>query len=215
LNVELQCTAFLFDLDGVLVDSRAVVERTWRRWAQRHQIDAEALLREAHGRRTRDTLEAAAPHLALDSEIAWLDSAELEELDGMQAIPGARELLSRLPADRWAVVTSCSRQLAELRLRAVALPTPEVLVVSEDVQHGKPAPDGYRLGAHRLGAAASSCIVFEDAPAGVAAGRAAGAAVVGLTTSHAARDLAGATVTIPDLSQVRVRDTEEGFRVVL
>jgi sugar-phosphatase len=202
--LELRCQAFLFDLDGVLVDSQAVVERTWRRWAQRHDLDPDTLIQTAHGRRTRDTVKAAIPDLAVDGEVAWLDAAELADVDGLRVVPGAQQLLSLLPPDRWAVVTSCGRALARLRLTAVGLPLPEVLVVSEDVKQGKPAPDGYRLAVNRLGVDAAACVVFEDAPAGVAAGRAAGARVIGLTTSYLALDLADTEATIPDFISIDV-----------
>ena len=209
--MEFRCKAFLFDLDGVLVDSRAVVERTWRRWAQRHQLDPDLLLQIAHGRRTRDTLEAATPDLALDSEVAWLDAVELTDTNGLRVVSGAKQLVSALPADRWAVVTSCGRALAQLRLESVGLPVPDVLVVSEEVTHGKPAPDGYRLAANRLGYDAAACIVFEDAPAGVAAGRAAGARVLGVTTTHSAADLPDTEATIPDFTGIHVRPDRDTF----
>lgn len=209
--LELRCKAFLFDLDGVLVDSRAVVERTWCRWAERHHVDANALLEIAHGRRTRDTLAAAALGVDIDSEVAWLDAAELNDIDGLRAVPGAKEFVSALPAGRWAIVTSCGRALAQLRLESVGLPLPDLLIVSEDVSRGKPAPDGYRLAADRLGYGPSDCIVFEDAPAGAAAGRAAGARVVGLTTTHSAADLPDVAAAIPDFSGVHVRPDHDGL----
>ena len=203
-TLKFHCDGFLFDLDGVLVDSRAVVERTWRRWARRHGIDAEQFIRIAHGRRARDTLTDIDPKYATDAEIAWLDAAELTDVAGLRAIPGAKQLVSGLPPERWGVVTSCNRGLAELRLSAAGLALPGVFVVSEDVKAGKPAPDGYRLGARRLGVEPAACIVFEDAPAGIAAARAAGATVIGLTTSHRPEQLRAAASLIADLSQVRV-----------
>lgn len=156
-------------------------------------------------------MEAATPHLATDAEVAWLDDTELADLDGLRAVPGAHQLLKALPQDRWAIVTSCGRALAHQRLAAVGLPVPRVLVVSEDVKQGKPAPDGYRLGAERLGYDAAACIVFEDAPAGVAAGRRAGARVVGLTTAFSALDLPDAEATIPDFTSIHVRLEREDF----
>jgi sugar-phosphatase len=209
----LRCSGFLFDLDGVLVDSRAVVERTCRRWALRHELDPEQVLRIAHGRRTRDTVQAAAPHLEADREVAWLDAAELADVDGLSAVPGSRQLLAALPAGSWAVVTSCPRALAELRLTSVGLPLPRILVTSEDVAQGKPAPDGYRLGAKRLGLEPAACVVFEDAPAGVTAARGAGARVIALTTMLAARDLVGADTTIPDFTTIQVRPEHDAFVV--
>ena len=108
----------------MLVDSRAVVERTCRRWALRHHLDPERVLQIAHGRRTRDTVRAAAPHLETDREAAWLDAAELADVDGLSAVPGASQFLAGLPTNRWAVVTSRGRALAELRLTSVGLPIP-------------------------------------------------------------------------------------------
>src|SRR2546423_3876572 len=185
-SVQVRCSGFLFDLDGVLVDSRAVVERTCRRWALRHQLDPEQVLRIAHGRRTRDTVKAAAPHLETDREVAWLDAAELADVAGLSVVPGSREFLAALPARSWAVVTSCGRALAELRLTSVGLPIPTMLVTSEDVSQGKPAPDGYRLGPSRLGLDPTACIVFEDAPAGIAPAPGAGGPGIALTTILAA-----------------------------
>jgi len=215
---EFRCKAFLFDMDGVLVDSRAIVERTWRRWAaERHPIDLVRLLHVAHGRRARDTLLIMAPSLATDTEVAWLDATELADVEGLRVLGGAHELVAALPRNRWAIVTSCGRDLARLRLGAVGLPAPDVLIVAEEVPRGKPAPDGYRLGAERLGYAPSACIVFEDAPAGVAAGKASGARVLALTTNYAPRDLqeAGADATIADLRSIQVRAEHDAFVVTI
>jgi len=212
----LRCKAFLFDMDGVLVDSRAVVERTWQRWAaERHPIDLVKLLHVAHGRKARDTLLIMAPSLATDEEVAWLDATELADVEGLSVLAGAKELVAALPRDRWAIVTSCGRDLARLRLGSVGLPEPDALIVAEEVKRGKPAPDGYRLGAERLGFEPRDCIVFEDAPAGVAAGKAAGARVLALTTNYAPRDLQEADATIADLRSIHVHPEPDGFVVTL
>ena len=213
--MQLHCSAFLFDLDGVLVDSREVVERTCRRWALRHHLDPEKVLRIAHGRRTRDTVTAAAPHLDIDREVAWLDAAELADVDGLREVPGVRQFLATLPAGSWAVVTSCGPALARLRLTSVGLPVPEIVVTSADVTHGKPAPDGYQLGAERLGQDAAACVVFEDAPPGIAAGRAAGARVIALSTTHPDADFSGAAAVIPDFTGLRVRRDHDGYVVTI
>ena len=203
-------------MDGVLVDSRAVVERTWQRWAaERHPIDLVKLLHVAHGRKARDTLLIMAPTLATDTEVAWLDATELADVQGLRVLPGAKELVAALPRDRWAIVTSCGRDLARLRLGSVGLPEPDELIVAEEVKRGKPAPDGYRLGADRLGFEPRDCIVFEDAPAGVAAGKAAGAVVIGLTTNYPAADLQEADATIADLRSIVVRPDNDSFIVGL
>jgi sugar-phosphatase len=213
---EFRCKAFLFDMDGVLVDSRAVVERTWQRWAaERHPIDLVKLLHVAHGRKARDTLLIMAPGLATDTEVAWLDATELADVEGLRVLPGAKELVAALPRDRWAIVTSCGRDLARVRLGSVGLPEPEELIVAEEVERGKPAPDGYRLGAERLGFEPRDCIVFEDAPAGVAAGKAAGARVLALTTNYAPEHLQEADATITDLRSIHVHPERDGFVVTL
>jgi sugar-phosphatase len=213
VTLQLECKGLLFDLDGVLVDSRDVVERTWRRWAARQQIDPEPLLRVAHGRRASDTLKEVYPGVAITEAVAWLDAAELDDVEGITAIPGAHRFLTTLPESAWAIVTSCSRALALRRLGAANLPVPRLLVTSDDVARGKPAPDGYRLGATKLGVEPSSCLVFEDAPAGIAAGRAAGCRVVGITTTHVAAQLHDTAGIVADLTQVVVRAGTAGFEV--
>ncbi|HXE82252.1 MAG TPA: HAD-IA family hydrolase [Gemmatimonadales bacterium] len=211
--MEIQCSALLFDLDGVLVDSRAVVERVCRLWAARLGVTTEALLRVAHGRRTRDTARIVAPHLDAEAEAAWIDNQELLDTEGLVEVPGARRFVSSLPDGKWAVVTSCGTDLARLRLSSVGLPIPAVLITSSDVTAGKPAPDGYRLGAQRLGVDPASCVVFEDAPPGIAAGLAAGARVVALRTTHPDADFSEATAVIPDYQALRVR--QDGSRLVV
>jgi sugar-phosphatase len=203
-DTRIEAAALLFDMDGVLLDSRLVVERTWRRWASRHRLSAESLLRVAHGRRTQDTLRIAAPELATAQEVAWIEGAELEDLDGVRPIPGSVPLIAALPPSRWTVVTSAGRELATGRLAAVGLHLPDSAVTSDDVERGKPFPDGYLLAAARLGVTAADCLVVEDAPPGIQAGRAAGARVLALTTTHAREDLAGADHVVPDLRSVQV-----------
>ncbi|WP_082449782.1 HAD-IA family hydrolase [Sphingomonas sp. Leaf67] len=170
--------AFLFDMDGTLLDSSAAVERVWRRWCDRHGIDAEALIAVCHGVRGEDTVRRfATPGMDVDAEAAWLNAAELEDVDGVVPIAGIHDLIAGLAPDDWAIVTSAPRNLAEIRLQAIGLPVPAVFVTAEDVTRGKPDPQGFRLAADRLGVAIGECLVFEDSPAGVAAGKAAGAAV--------------------------------------
>ena len=215
LKLEFRCKAFLFDLDGVLVDSRSVVERTWQRWGELHQVDPAPFLKFAHGRRARDTLRMVDPRFATDAEVEWLDATELADREKLPAVPGARELVTTLPRDRWAIVTSCGRDLARFRLGIAGVPMPDVMIVAEDAKRGKPAPDGYLFGADRLGYRPSDCIVFEDAPAGVAAGKAAGARVVGLTTTHAAADLPGVEATIADFRGIDIRLRQDDLVVTI
>jgi sugar-phosphatase len=194
--------AICFDMDGTLVDSTAVVERNWRRFADRHGLDAESFLGQVHGIRSSDAIAVVAPWLDARAEADRLDAEEADDVDGLRPVPGAGELLAALPDDAWAVVTSAGRLLAEARLAAAGLPLSRVLVCSEDTSAGKPDPDGYLTAARLLGAAPADCLVVEDVPAGVAAGRAAGMLVVGITTNHSAGDLAAANACVDTLDEL-------------
>ena len=170
--------AFLFDMDGTLLDSSAVVERVWLTWARDHGVDAKALLAALHGVRAEDTVRRfAGATLDVARETAWILQAELTVVDGVVAIDGAGALFATLAPDEWAVVTSATLSLATVRLRAAKLPLPRVMITAEDVQRGKPDPEGFLLAAKRLGVRIEECLVFEDSPAGVAAAKAAGAQV--------------------------------------
>jgi sugar-phosphatase len=182
-------SAVLFDLDGVLVDSVRVVERAWRRWAVEQHIGAEEVLAAVHGRRARDVVRMFAPDLDLAQQVLRVSSYEAEDRGGLAVVPGARECVSVARRGRWAVVTSGGRELAVRRLAAVGLPVPEVLVTGDDVACGKPDPEPYRCAAQSLGVPAWECVVVEDAPAGVLAGKRAGMTVLAVTTTHEAAAL--------------------------
>ena len=196
----INCRAILFDLDGVLVDSTACVERHWRMWAQRHGLDAEYVLADSHGRRTIDTIRAVAPELATEAEAARLEQEEALDTVGIVAAPGAAELLTALQSVPWAVVTSGSRLMATTRLRFTELPIPQVLITADDVEQGKPAPEGYLKAANLLGINPQDCIVIEDAPPGIEAGRAAHATVIGVATTYPPTALREASLCIPNLT---------------
>jgi len=198
------CAGLLFDMDGVLVDSTPAVARVWTRWAARHGFDAAGVVHRAHGRPSITTVREYLPngdHLAENKEI---ERDEITDLDGVVPLPGALELLSALPRQRWTIVTSCSRRLAEVRLKTSGLPRPEVFVTSSDIQNGKPAPDPYLKGAEVLGFAPQDCVVVEDAPAGVRSGKAAGARVVALRTTMTEEELwdAGADWVVRDCAAI-------------
>ena len=174
--------AFLFDMDGTLLDSSAAVDRVWGSWAKRHGIDVPTLLASVHGVRSEDTIRRfAGAGVDIAKEIQWILEAEVADVDGVVALPGVHAFIEALHPGPWAIVTSAPRALAEVRLRAVNLPIPEVMITAEDVRRGKPDPQGFLLGAQRLGVRIGECLVFEDSPAGVAAAKAAGAhvAIVG------------------------------------
>jgi mannitol-1-/sugar-/sorbitol-6-phosphatase len=182
-------TVVLSDLDGVLVDSKASIMRAWRWWAERRGVDPAAVEAAQHGRPSAEVIATLAPHLDSAAESEAVDLHQAQDTEGVVALPGAAELLA---GRRVAVVTSCTVPLATARLRAAGLAVPRVLVTPERLSRGKPDPEGYLLAARELGAPPSDCIVFEDAPAGVQAGRAAGMHVVGVLTTHTAEELSPA-----------------------
>jgi sugar-phosphatase len=203
----IHCRAFLFDLDGVLVDSTPAVARCWSRFARIHGFDADTVVRQAHGRPSIATLRELLPNADHDAEDRQMQQWEIEDISDVVALPGAIDLLRSLPIDNWAIVTSCTRPLAEVRIRAGGLPQPKYLVTSNDITRGKPDPEPYLKGAAALGIAAADCVVVEDAPAGIRSGKAAGASVLALQTTDVNSELtaAGACWIIKDLSFLRLR----------
>jgi sugar-phosphatase len=177
--------AFLFDMDGTLLDSIAVANRIWTRWAISHALDPDEVLAAMHGVQVAQTMRRFAPvGTDIDREALALTQAEVDDVEGIVEILGARRFLDSLPSRRWAIVTSAPRRLAIARLDAVGLPLPEVLITAEDVEIGKPAPDCYIAAAQALGVEISDCLVWEDAPAGIQAAEAAGATVVIVAATH-------------------------------
>jgi sugar-phosphatase len=194
-----QVTALLFDSDGVLVDSDESVRRAWIRWAEHYGLDPEAVHPEVHGRRAADSVAAMLPAELHTEAIHRINRYELEDVDAVTAVAGARELAASLPSDRWAVVTSGTAALSAARLAAAGISRPAVLVTADDITAGKPAPDGYLAAAVALGRDPGECVVLEDAVSGEAAARAAGVRGVvgvgtralGTTADVVVRDLTG------------------------
>ena len=177
--------ALLFDMDGTLLSSIEAAERVWGNWARRHGLDVDDFLPTIHGVRAEDTIRRQnIPGIDIDLEVRWVENAELHDVGGIVPISGIIEFLASLPSDRWAIVTSATKDLATRRLRAAGIVAPQVFVTAEDVKKGKPHPDPFLMAAERLGVAASECLVFEDAPAGIAAAEAAGADVMVIKATH-------------------------------
>jgi sugar-phosphatase len=214
-EIELSAQALLFDSDGVLVDSLSRVDDVWTAWARSFDLDPAPILPVLHGRPAAETIAEAAPHIDHQLAVTRLEQMEIDAVPGTRALPGATRLTRHLAPGVWAVVTSASRRLADVRLAAAGI-VPPVLVTSDDVTNGKPHPEPYAIAAAHLGAQPENCIVFEDAPAGVAAARAAGATVVGVMTSHDAATL-GADHHVASLADVRVEphDGDASLRVYL
>ena len=198
------CSAILFDLDGVLVDSTRAVDREWREWAAKKGVDGDAIMAIAHGVRTVEVIRRVAPHLDADAEAAMIENHEAGDQRGVTVMPGSIDLVRSIPEGRWGVVTSGSRLLATNRLRFCGLPVPEVLVTSDDVTHGKPHPEPYLKGAGRLGFSPADCLVIEDAPAGIQSARAAGTTVIGITSTYGVSALEQANAVIRKLGQIEV-----------
>ncbi|HZC14211.1 MAG TPA: HAD family hydrolase [Thermoleophilaceae bacterium] len=198
-----ECDAILFDLDGVLVDSQAVVVRTWQEWAVEKDLDAGRILEVAHGRRPAEVVRLFAPHLDADAEARELERMETNDLEGVLEIEGARELLSSLPADGWTVVTSGTRVLASGRMEHVGLPLPERFVSADDVENGKPHPEAYLKGAEILGVSPEACVVVEDAPSGVSSARSAGMRVIAVATTYREDDLHEADAVVASLTDIQ------------
>jgi len=207
----------LFDLDGVLVDSTPAVARVWAKWAAKHGFVPDEVVRQAHGRPSIATIRELLPGADLDAENSEVERGEIEDVEGVIPLPGALQLLQSLPADRWVIATSCTRTLAEVRIRAAGLPLPKNLVTSTDVQRGKPDPEPYLKAAKLLGLAPADCIVIEDAPAGIRAGKAAGARVLALRTTAPDTELveSGADWIVNDLASLRLASPNSGGSISL
>ena len=209
------CSAVLFDLDGVLVDSTGSVTRQWSLWAEENNIDRRKLVEMAHGVRTVEVVRQLAPHLDAEAEVKKIEKREADDHDGVTVMPGAAELLKSLPDNCWCVVTSGTRYLATSRLRLANLPIPRVLVSAEDVAKGKPDPEPYLMGAKLLGVNAAECLVIEDAPAGIAAAHSGGMKVIALTSTYVAATLSNADAVIRKLAQIQVGRSDSSSRLVI
>ena len=214
---EISCAALLFDLDGVLINSTPAVARVWRRWALEHNFNAEEVVARAHGRPSLTTVREYLPDADHEAENKEVERREIEDLEGVVPLPGALELLAGLPPDRWTIVTSCTRPLAEVRIKAAGLPLPLKMITSNDIQHGKPNPEPYLKGAFVLGFPPQECVVLEDVPAGVRSGKSAGARVIAFTTTvqpSALRE-AGADWILKNCGDIRSLNHAEGLHLTL
>jgi sugar-phosphatase len=214
---QLHCSALLFDMDGVLIDSTPAVARVWRAWAVEHGFNPEEVVTRAHGRPSLTTVREYLPHSDHEAENREVERREIEDLAGVIPLPGALELLASLPDDRWTIVTSCTRRLAEVRIKAAGLPLPKKLVTSSDIVQGKPHPEPYLKGASVLGFPATECVVLEDVPAGIRSGKAAGERVIAFTTTvqgSVLRD-AGADWILKNCREIKIVGRDDGLELAL
>jgi sugar-phosphatase len=213
----LTCSAVLFDLDGVLVDSTPAVERVWKSWANEHGLDPDYVIQWAHGRRSVETIRRVAPQMDAAKENLKIEQREIDDMEGVRAIEGAAELLASVPPGHWTVVTSATRALAEARMDYVHLPLPKEAITAELVERGKPDPEPYLKGAALLGFAPGECLVIEDTAAGIAAAKAAGMLAVGLTSTYPAYELREADVVVRSCADIRIEvgtgNEEDGIKL--
>jgi sugar-phosphatase len=214
---QIHCAALLFDMDGVLINSTPAVARVWRGWAIEHGFDPEKVVTRAHGRPSLTTIREYLPHADHAAENREVERREIADLEGVIPLPGALQLLADLPSDRWTIVTSCTRPLAEVRIQAAGLPLPKKLITSNDITLGKPHPEPYLKGAAVLGFPPTECIILEDVPAGVRAGNAAGTKVIAFTTTVSESTLrdAGADWVLNSCADIRVLDVGNGLKLEL
>ncbi|MCI1900829.1 MAG: sugar phosphatase [Enterobacter sp.] len=211
----MQCKGFLFDLDGTLVDSLPVVERSWCHWADRHGIDHQDVLNFIHGKQAITSLRhflAGRTEEEIQSEFTWLEQIEATDTHGIVALPGALELLQHLneASIPWAIVTSGSIPVAHARHKAAGLPMPEVFVTAERVKRGKPEPDAFLLGAELLGLQPAECVVVEDASAGVLAGLNAGCHVIAVNVPADSPRLGEVDFVLTSLQALSVHKLSDG-----
>lgn len=214
LIMKITADALLFDNDGTLISSLESVIRCWTRWAEEYGIGEEDFARVGlHGRPAAEIVADLVPAGSVAGALARIQQLEFEDVDesGVLLLPGTAELVRGLPAGSWAVVTSASRMLAEARLRRAGIEAP-LVIAADDIVHGKPDPEPFLLAARKLGVEPARCVVFEDAPAGLEAGRAAGMKTVALATTHH-RDELRADVVTADLSEVSAQVTSEGVEI--
>jgi sugar-phosphatase len=204
----------LFDMDGVLISSIDAAVRNWRRWAKRYGVPNPDEFVIPHGVRSIDLVKMLRPDIDPQEGQRAIEDMEVEDVADLQVLPGVKALLECLPPERWAIVTSATRRLLLARLKASGLPVPDRIISGEMVERGKPDPEPYRRGAELLGFRPEECVVVEDAPSGVGAGKAAGCRVLGVLGTHSAAELGeadwvvgsleGLTVTVsPDVLELR------------
>lgn len=213
MSVQLEVGGLLFDMDGVLMSSLGSVERSWKRYALMRGIDVDQAIQTAHGRRAIETLRYLLPHVDAEAELRIIEQFEVDDNEGLVVLPGVLELLQSLPPHAWAIVTSATERLARSRLAHAGIAVPERFITAEMVTQGKPHPEPYRRGAQLLGLTPEDCLVIEDAPAGVAAGKAAGCHVLAVLTTHAPETLQAADWRVTTLASVRA--TTKGRRLEL
>ena len=203
----------LFDMDGVLVSSIGSVVRCWRRWAKIYDIPNADTYDVPHGMRAIEIVKSLRPDIDPEEGLRVIEDMEIEDTSDLIVLPGVKALLESLPVERWAIVTSATKRLMLGRLKVAGLPVPERIISGDMVERGKPDPEPYRRGAALLGARAEECVVVEDAPSGVGAGKAAGCRVLGVVGTHSAEELQETDWIVDSLEGLRVTVGADGLEL--
>jgi mannitol-1-/sugar-/sorbitol-6-phosphatase len=203
----------LFDMDGVLVSSIESVVRSWRRWAELYKLPNAETFEIPHGVRAKDIIETLLPDVDSQEAVRVIEDIEVEDVADLRVLPGVKTLLESLPLERWAIVTSSTRRLLLARLGAAGLPVPQRIISGDDVERGKPDPEPYRRGAELLGLRPKECVVLEDAPSGVRAGKQAGCRVLGVLGTHSAEELHEADWVVGSLEGLAVTVDPSGLEL--
>jgi len=213
--VTVECAGLLFDNDGVIVSSIASVNRCWRRWAAHYGVPNAEKVEIAHGTRAVEIMQKLVPGVDVAEGLKLIEDMEIDDLHDIEVLPGVRKLLENLPKDKWAIVSSATYRLLVARLKGADLPVPEFIVSGDRVVKGKPHAEPYLKGAAMIGVAAGDCLVIEDAPSGVKAGKAAGCRVLGVLGTHTAEELreAGVDWVVGSLEGVTAVGFGGGLRV--
>jgi sugar-phosphatase len=203
----------LFDMDGVLVSSIESVVRSWRRWAELYDVPNAQTFEMPHGVRAKDIIKTLLPDVDLQEAVRVIEDIEVKDVADLRVLPGVKTLLEGLPPERWAIVTSSTQRLLLARLGAAKLPVPERIISGDMVERGKPDPEPYRRGAALLGFRPEECVVVEDAPSGVGAGKAAGCRVLGVLGTHSAAELGEADWVVGSLEGLVVTANPDGLEL--
>ena len=212
-SICVETKGILFDMDGVLISSIGSVVRCWRRWAEIYDIPNAETYTVPHGVRAIDTVKLLRPDIDPEEGLRTIEDMEVEDMADLKVLPGVKKLLEGLPLERWAIVTSATQRLLRARLAAAGLPIPTRLISGDMVERGKPDPEPYRRGAELLGFVPSECIVVEDAPSGVGAGKAAGARVLAVLGTHSAEELKQADWIAASLEDLTVTSGANGMEL--
>ncbi|MEI6071577.1 MAG: HAD family phosphatase [Verrucomicrobiae bacterium] len=202
----------IFDWDGVVIDSSAQHERSWELVAE--EIGKPLLpehFKAGFGKKNQEIIPGLLRWTDDPAEIVRIADRkeelyrELVRDQGVNVLPGARELLDALRAA--GIPRSLGSSTPRSNLAAIFAATGleeffDAVVCGDDVQNGKPAPDVFLLAAIKLGLAPADCLVIEDAHVGIAAARAAGMKVLAVATTHPLADLASADAAVASLEEI-------------